>query len=278
MKHLVALILIFAEFTGAGCKSDSNPLLPIRDTIWVLDSNGASRIAPLEGIVFLYNDCERASAAGITVTFTATGETTVTDSAGNFAFSPRRMIDYLGPIILAANKPGYYGDSTVTYSYNAQLKAFRSGLYLRRHYDYSAEFVDEPVIKNATMSVGRDTTYVDSNGVWVRRNLYFDTVVHRYIFPSMALNEKNEKTSLAAVTLLVSKNPNIDPMDTKTYAIFKWDDSGYPYEPEFSNRDLESVGIMSGDKFYVAVSSVGPCSSHFVNGLRRSNVIEMTAL
>jgi hypothetical protein len=278
MKHFAAFTLIVIAFAGAGCNSDSNPLFPIRDTIWVFDSNGSFRVAPLKGIVFLYNDCERASAAGVTVTFTATGETAITDSDGNFEFSPRRMIEYIGPILLSVNKPGYYGDSTTTYNYDGKRAAFYSGLYLRRHYDYSAEFIGAPVIEHSTMVVGRDTTYVDSNGVWVRGYLYSDTVVHRYTFPSIALNERNEKTSLAKVRLLVSKSPNIDPMDIRTCVLTTGDDIGYPFKPGFTNRDLERVGIRFGDKFYVAVSSVGACSSNYVNGLRRSNVIEMTAI
>jgi hypothetical protein len=282
MKHLVALTLVIAAFAGAGCDSSPNPLIPLRDTIWIKDTLwviDSTNLRPrdLVGRVTLMTECAvDPNHSGVMVTLETTGQTTVTDDSGYFRFSnvgeiPPNVYPFISfwhqdfsPV--SHSSAGKFFFRVDSFHYTADFEMYRFS-------NYSAKFQSGLKVDSSFYYTNRDTIITNSQGVIVRSRVTDTARVYSYTFDAIALNDNDQPTSLAQVWLLASRTPDFDHLDSKSL-VFGVPSNRYPFKLGFSTHTTDLYGLNRGDVIYIAVSSHSECSHEYHTlGARKSSVI-----
>ena len=258
MKIRYSLLCAVLLLTAYGCDSDSPT-----------SSNNSDLTAPLTGRVILMRDCDTLQDHSGGLIRTQLGATAVTDVGGNFTIQVP-----LWQSNVSFTKDGFYPDDFGEFNWVQDSGKFvsRAPNIMNGHSRYSAKFVIEPKVTRETVIESR-WAQVDSSGVLVTRRIQ-DTLDLRFYFVStVPIDGSDQPTSAVRSILLFSQEPNIDPASPNSYQHFV-DAYGpdLPHKFSFDERILRSYGIDPDKRFYLAVTSYGPCAGYRQFGVRPSEI------
>jgi hypothetical protein len=276
MRIYLSSVLVLLLFLAAGCDGDPNPTSAIHDTIWVLDSGDLEKPRSFIGRVQLKHNCElEANFSGVEVTFGPTGATTLTDDSGYYAFRDVGKIEINFYPKVTFKKEGYYTVIPNETGFDNGSNSYVVNGTLFKYTEYGAKFIGEPEIKSYVYPIWKDTVVLNADSVLVRTQVVADSGRTKgYTFKAVALNEDGQKTSLARLFLLVSRERNYDHFDRRFLLVEPQGDwSGG--SKSFFSEDLVRAGILSGDTIYVSVTSASDCTQGYTPGNQRSAPIRL---
>jgi hypothetical protein len=149
---------------------------------------------------------------------------------------------------------------------------------LFKHHAYGAEITETPRKERYLYYTTKRTYGRDSTGRITVINVR-DTIAWNVLSVSIApLDDAGYRNYSTKTYLFVSRTPNIDPLDSKSYLQIITNNNAYkwklPIKLTFTREDAAEWGVKPGERLYVAASSSPEClpSSYFADHIPGSNL------